>query len=126
MHLACCLGCATDVDHGYELTATEPFMPAHVCVGVCVCAGVGVVVHFLAHLHSTCGPLVSEASEGSSQVLARTAAQLAMQVRELSRTMHRHQGAVVCWASYLLSCFVRCSSQTRTATTLRSLYYSSS
>jgi hypothetical protein len=40
------------------------------------------LVHFLAHLHSTCGPLVTEATEGSSQVLARTAAQLAMQVME--------------------------------------------
>jgi hypothetical protein len=46
-----------------------------------VCAGVGTLVHFLAHLHSTCGPLATEATEGSSQVLARTAAQLAMQVR---------------------------------------------
>lgn len=39
------------------------------------------LLHFLAQLHSTCGPLVTEAKEGSSQVLARTAAQLAMQVR---------------------------------------------
>lgn len=38
------------------------------------------LVHFIAHLHSTCGPLGTEATEGSSQVLARTAAQLAMQV----------------------------------------------
>jgi hypothetical protein len=37
-------------------------------------------VHFLAHLQSTCGPLAAEAADGSSQVLARTAAQLAMQV----------------------------------------------
>lgn len=38
------------------------------------------LVDFVAHLHSTCGPLAMEATEGSSQVLARTAAQLAMQV----------------------------------------------
>jgi hypothetical protein len=39
-----------------------------------------VLLHFLAQLHSTCpGPLSTEATEGSSQVVARTAAQLALQ-----------------------------------------------
>lgn len=41
-------------------------------------------MHFVAHMHSTCGPLVTEATNGSSQVVARTAARLAMQV------LHKH------------------------------------
>jgi hypothetical protein len=42
---------------------------------------VGVLLHFLAQLHAACGPLTGEAAEGSNQVLVRTAAQLAGQVR---------------------------------------------
>lgn len=38
------------------------------------------LLHFLAQLHSNCpGPLSTEATEGSSQVVARTAAQFALQ-----------------------------------------------
>lgn len=40
----------------------------------------GVLLHFLAHLHSSCGPLTGEATEGSSQVMAHTAIQLATQL----------------------------------------------
>lgn len=36
--------------------------------------------HFMAHLHSSCGPLTGEATEGCSQVMGRTAIQLAAQV----------------------------------------------
>jgi len=43
------------------------------------------LIHFLAQLHSACGPLVTEATDGSSQVMARTAAQMAMQVSMLLR-----------------------------------------
>lgn len=40
----------------------------------------GALLHFLAHLHSSCGPLTGEATEGNSQVMARTAVQLATQL----------------------------------------------
>jgi len=43
------------------------------------------LIHFLAQLHSACGPLVTDATDGSSQVMARTAAQMAMQVSILLR-----------------------------------------
>lgn len=43
-------------------------------------AGVGALLHFLALLHGAAGPLTGEATDGASQVLARTAAQAAMEV----------------------------------------------
>ncbi|WIA27986.1 hypothetical protein OEZ86_010576 [Tetradesmus obliquus] len=43
-------------------------------------AGVGALLHFMAHLHCSCGPLTGEATEGSSQVMACTALQLAAEV----------------------------------------------
>lgn len=66
------------------------------CVCMCVSAGVGMLIHFLAQLHSACGPLVTEATDGSSQVMARTAAQMAMQVGILFR------GLAVLVAAYVV------------------------
>lgn len=39
-------------------------------------SGVALLVHFMAQLHSLCGPLTGEATEGSGQVLARSAVQV--------------------------------------------------
>jgi hypothetical protein len=44
--------------------------------------GVGALLHFMAQLHCACGPLTGEATEGSSQVMARTALQLAAEVMQ--------------------------------------------
>lgn len=48
--------------------------------GVWRLPGVGALLHFMAHLHCSCGPLTGEATEGSSQVMACTALQLAAEV----------------------------------------------
>eukprot|EP00775_Hariotina_reticulata_P005684 gene5684-5922_t len=43
-------------------------------------AGVGTLVHFLAQVHSICGPLKEESTAGSSQVVCRTAISLSLEV----------------------------------------------
>lgn len=44
--------------------------------GMFLYIGAGALIHLMAQLHSLCGPLTGEATEGSSQVVARTAVQV--------------------------------------------------
>jgi hypothetical protein len=82
----CAVQCtpAEAFDHETHICLDHNILHSQLCnsAALCcaACTGVGALLHFMAQLHCACGPLTGEATEGSSQVMARTALQLAAEV----------------------------------------------